>query len=116
MSSVQRLQFIAPAHAPARRVCRTMSGPAPCRDWTSACVEGSCFAGSWDHGQRIRFLSPAGDGMVAAIAENSSDEFISIRRLGFIAQGVEDTVSGSVGAWTPALARLEALCEHGHAS
>ena len=44
----------------------------------------------------------SGDGMVAEIAENKWNVFLSIRHLGFIAHGVEDTTSEAVQAWAPA--------------
>jgi len=53
-------------------------------------------------GARIRFLSPEGGGMVAQIAANRLHEFISIRHLGIIQDGVEDTDSAAVKAWGPA--------------
>lgn len=40
--------------------------------------------------------------MVAEIAENRENEFISIRHFGFIANGVEDTTSEAIKAWAPA--------------
>ena len=40
--------------------------------------------------------------MVSEIAENRTNEFISIRHLGYIAQGVEDTTSESIRSWAPA--------------
>lgn len=40
--------------------------------------------------------------MAAEIAQNRKNEFISIRHLGFISNGVEDTTSESVRAWAPA--------------
>jgi hypothetical protein len=40
--------------------------------------------------------------MVAEIAENRRNEFISIRHLGFIANGIVDTTSEAVKAWAPA--------------
>lgn len=40
--------------------------------------------------------------MVAEIAESRKYEFISIRHLGFIANGVEDTTSELAKAWAPA--------------
>ena len=40
--------------------------------------------------------------MVAEIAENRPNAFISIRHLGFIAKGVEDTSSEAVRSWAPA--------------
>lgn len=102
MSSVKRIRFVAFIAAPPARVYELMIGAESYRNWTSAFIEGSHFEGSWDRGERIRFLSLSGDGMVAEIAENRPNEFISIRHLGFIARGVEDTVSESVRAWAPA--------------
>ncbi len=40
--------------------------------------------------------------MVAEIVQNRKNEFISIRHLGYISNGVEDTTSESVRAWAPA--------------
>lgn len=102
MSTVKRIQFVAEIAAPAARVYDLMIGEASYRDWTSAFVEGSRYEGSWRKGERIRFLSPSGDGMVAEIVENKPHEFISIRHLGHIANGVEDTASEAIRPWAPA--------------
>ena len=40
--------------------------------------------------------------MVSEIAESRRNEFISIRHLGFIANGTEDMTSEAVRAWAPA--------------
>lgn len=72
------------------------------RQWTSAFCAGSYYEGSWDKGQRIRFLGPDGSGgMTSMIVENRPYEFVSIRHLGEIVGGVDDT-SGKSG-WTNAL-------------
>jgi len=102
MPPVKRIQFVAEIAAPASRVYELMIGEASYRDWTSAFVEGSRYEGSWGRGERIRFLSPSGDGMVSEIAENKPNEFISIRHLGYIANGIEDTQSEAIRAWAPA--------------
>ncbi len=102
MPAAKRLQFTTLIEAPVSRVYALMIAPESYRNWTSAFSEGSTYEGSWDAGQQIRFLSPSGDGMVAEIAENRADEFISIRHRGFIAQGVVDTDSEAVRAWAPA--------------
>lgn len=102
MSSVKRVQFSTTIAAPPSVVYARMIDPDSYRLWTAAFSEGSYFEGSWRQGQRIRFMSPSGDGMIAEIAENRPDQFISIRHLGFIAQGVEDTDSEAVRAWAPA--------------
>jgi len=102
MSSVKRIQFTATIAAPAAVVWRHITSPESYRNWTSVFAEGSRFEGSWEQGAKILFLSPSGDGMVSEIAECRRNEFISIRHLGFISNGVEDTKSEAVRAWAPA--------------
>ena len=102
MSNVKRIQFSATIKAPVAVVWELMLGAESYPRWTKAFTEGSYYEGSWSQGSRIKFLSPSGDGMVAEIAENRPNEYISIRHLGYIANGVEDTESDSVRAWAPA--------------
>ena len=102
MSSAKCVRFDATIHAPVPTVWRLMIGPESYRRWASAFAEGSCFEGSWEKGAKIKFLAPSGDGMVAEIAQNRKSEFISIRHLGYISNGVEDTTSESVRARAPA--------------
>jgi uncharacterized protein YndB with AHSA1/START domain len=99
---VKRIQFSVDISAPSATVFRTMLDPDSYKDWTSAFAEGSYYEGSWQEGEKIKFLSPAGDGIVSEIAEHRPNEFISIRHLGFISQGVEDTHSEAARAWAPA--------------
>ena len=96
------LTFETAIRAPRARVWDAMLDPESYKAWTSAFCEGSYFVGSWDEGAKIQFLSPSGDGMTAVIAENRPHEFVSIRHLGVIEKGVEDTSSEKVRAWAPA--------------
>lgn len=103
MSSSKIIKFTVTINAPAPAVWRFMIGPESYKRWASAFAEGCYFEGSWDQGAKIRFLSaPSGDGMASEIAEKRDNEFISIRHLGVISNGVEDTTSESVRAWAPA--------------
>ncbi len=102
MADVRRLQFSSTIRAPVAVVWEVMLGAETYRRWTTAFADGSYYEGSWRQGSRIRFLSPTGDGMVAEIAENRPNEFISIRHLGYIVNGIEDTESEAVRAWAPA--------------
>lgn len=102
MSTVKRLQFTETIAAPVETVFERMLALETYRDWTSAFAEGSTYEGSWQQGQRIRFMGPSGDGMLAEIAEHRPNAFVSIRHLGMIVDGVEDTTSEAVRAWTPA--------------
>jgi uncharacterized protein YndB with AHSA1/START domain len=102
MPDLQRLQFSVRIHAPVARVWQLMFDPESYRDWTSAFMEGSYFEGSWEQGQRLRFLAPNGEGMLAEVAENRRHAFLSLRHIGFIADGQEDTDSEQVRALLPA--------------
>jgi uncharacterized protein YndB with AHSA1/START domain len=102
MANVKRIQFRETIGAPVARVWEVMLDPENYQRWTAAFCEGSSFDGSWDQGSKMRFLDPAGNGMIAEIAESRLHEFISIRHLGYIMDGVEDTESESVRAWAPA--------------
>lgn len=102
MSTVNRIQFTATINATAAVVWHHITSPESYERWASAFAEGSSFQGSWDTGSKIRFLAPSGDGMVAEIAESRTNEFISIRHLGVISNGTEDTTSEAVRAWAPA--------------
>lgn len=102
MSPPRRLQFTIDIAASPSRVYAVMLDQHGFRDWASAFAEGSYFEGSWRAGDRIRFLTPSGDGLVAEIAENRPHDVVSIRHLGQIVRGVEDTDSASVRAWAPA--------------
>ena len=85
------------------------------RLWAVEFIEGSYFEGGWKKGDAIQFLvlNEAGkeEGMVSEIAESDYPNFISIRHLGYIMDGVTDTTSDLVKAWAPSYENytLEAL-------
>jgi predicted 3-demethylubiquinone-9 3-methyltransferase (glyoxalase superfamily) len=99
---MKKLNFSTDIDAAPHVVWDLMLGDAGYRNWTSAFCEGSYYVGSWNKGDKIRFLSPGNNGMIAEIAESRPHEHVSIRHLGIIMNGVEDTTSEQVRAWTPA--------------
>lgn len=103
MPALKRLQWTVDIAAPAPKVYQILVGPESYRQWTSAFGDGLYFDGSWQTGQRIRFLTPDGHGVISEIAENRPNEFISVRHLGYIDDdGVEDTGSEAIRTWAPA--------------
>lgn len=102
MPSPIRLQFKALIQASVSKVWAVMLGPDTYKKWTAAFAEGSFFEESWSQGSKIRFMSPTGDGVVSEIEANESEKLISIRHLGYVSKGVEDTSSEAVRAWAPA--------------
>lgn len=71
-------------------------------EWTAVFCEGSAVETDWKKGSKALFLDGNGSGMVAEIEENIPYEFLSIRHLGEISNGVEDTMSDKVKEWAGA--------------
>ncbi len=73
--------------------------------WTSAFQETSHFEGGWNKGDKIKFLGFNAEGqkmgMVSEIAESRFPEYISIKHLGNIFNGIEDYTSEEVKKWAP---------------
>jgi hypothetical protein len=99
---MQQLTFTTLIRAPRERVWDTMLEDPTYREWTRPFCECSYYEGSWDEGATIRFLSPSGEGMVSTIARSQRPEFVSIKHLGFVANGKDDTESEGVTSWAPA--------------
>ena len=98
---MKTLHFDILIHAPREHVWRSTLFSPTYERWTATFSEGSRYEGSWEAGTPIRFCGPNGDGMLAEIAEHRPAEFVSIRHLGMIHDGVEDTTSEAVRAWAP---------------
>lgn len=101
-ADVTTLVFQVEIAAPVQEVWTTMLDPEGYGKWTSPFGAGSYFEGSWAEGERMRFLGPGGNGMVARIAAHRRHELLSIEHLGFVMNGVEDTSSAAVQRWAPA--------------
>lgn len=101
MADTRKIQVQATIGAPVEIVWEVMLDEQTFRRWTAPFGEGSYFEGSWNEGGRIRFLTPSGDGVVSEIAENRPYEFLSIRHIGQIQGGEDDTGSEAVREWAP---------------
>lgn len=85
-----------------KTVWEKMLGPETYKAWTGPFCEGSYYEGSWEAGAKIFFLAPGGGGMSSVIDESRPHEFVSIKHVGFVKDGVEDTESEAVRGWAPA--------------
>ncbi len=106
---MKKLQYSIVIQAPREKVWDTVIGKETYPLWTApfSPTPGvqSEARGDWAEGSKMRFIATeeGGEmGMLAEIAENRRPEFLSIRHLGFIKNGVEDTESDEVKAWLPA--------------
>jgi len=98
-----RLTFATTIPAPKEEVWRIMLADETYRQWTSAFEEGSYAVTDWKEGSKALFLTPAGDGMVSRIVAHQPNEFLSIKHLGCVKNGVEETESAEGQGWAGAL-------------
>ncbi len=98
-----KLKFSVIIDAPREKVWNIMISDETYRIWTEVFQKGSHFVGDWNEGSKIHFLAPNEEGkmygMVSFIKENREFEYISIKHLGFVADGKEDTASDIVKSW-----------------
>ncbi len=107
---MQKIHHSIKINAPAKKVWETVIGDKTYLLWTAPFSEGlsleAMVEGNWEEGSEIRFLARnetgGVDGMFSTIAESRPYEFLSIKHLGEIKDGVVDTESERVKAWTPA--------------
>lgn len=71
--------------------------------WTAAFSPDSQVETDWQKGSKAIFSDGKGQGMVARIAENVPNEYLSIEHLGIYKNGVEDYDSPEVKSWAGAL-------------
>ena len=102
---MKKLHLSITIKAPIEKVWETTIGKDTYPLWTEVFYPGSNIDGSWKKGSKVHFIGPnengKNDGMVSEIAEVRKPEFISLKHIGFLKNGVEDTTSPEVKAWTP---------------
>ena len=101
-NATEKLTYSITIDASREKVWHALFDDEPFRKWSSVFAEGSHFVGDWSEDSEIRFLTEDNDGMVSMIDANRPHAFMSIRHIGYIRQGVEDTTSDEVKSWTPA--------------
>ena len=97
------LHFEIKIHAGPEKVHRLMLEDQSYRDWTSHFSPGSYYDGSWEKGEKIRFLGPSEDGlqsgMLATVKENLPGKVVAIEHYGMMDKGQEITTSDEVKEW-----------------
>jgi hypothetical protein len=99
---MNRLHFSIIINSQRENVWKAMLDQETYKLWTITFAEGSYYEGSWNKGEKIRFLTPEGEGMTSIIAENIPFDFISIKHLGSIKDGIEDMESPESKSWASA--------------
>lgn len=104
---MKKLSYTIEIKAPAQKVYDEMIDSENYTKWTAVFNPTSRFEGSWEKGEKIRFIGvneETGEkgGMLAEIAENIPGEFISIRHYGMLMGDTEITSGPEVEKWAPA--------------
>lgn len=98
------MHFERTIHASREKLWNALWDDASYRKWTSAFSPTSyAVTDNWKEGSKVLFLDGEGSGMVSTIAENRPNEYMSIKHLGEVKNGVEDTTSEKVQAWNGAM-------------
>lgn len=96
---MERLQFKTVIDAPRSKVWNILWDDDTYRKWTSVFSADSHAVTDWKKGSKVLFLDGKGSGMVSTVAENIPNEYMSIKHLGEVRDGVEDTTSERVKKW-----------------
>lgn len=99
---MEKQKFSITINASKEKVWSVLFGEKTYPEWTSAFSEDSQVKTDWKKGSKALFLDGKGNGMVAKIAENIPNEFLSIEHLGEIIDGKEDLTSDRVKKWAGA--------------
>lgn len=86
-------------NAPREKVWNILWDDETYRQWTSAFHEGSQAETDWKKGSKVYFTDGTGSGMVSRIEDNKPNEFMSIKHLGILKNGVEDYNSEEAKKW-----------------
>jgi hypothetical protein len=100
---MNRVTFSITINATKEKIWKVMLDDSTYREWSSAFQEGSYAVTDWKEGSKALFLTPEGSGMVSRIVGHRPNEFLSIKHLGTVKNGVEDTDSEKSKEWTNAL-------------
>jgi hypothetical protein len=100
---MEKQQFKITIDAPREKVWDILWGKSSYPTWTSVFSEGSGVETDWKKDSKALFLDSTGQGMVSTIAENKPNEFMSIKHLGTVKDGVEDLDSEQTRQWAGAL-------------
>ena len=100
---MERKSFSISVNASREKIWDVLWSDGSYRQWTSVFAEGSRAETDWKKGSKVLFHDGKGDGMVSTIIENIPNEFMSIKHLGEVKKGIEDTTSEKVKQWAGAM-------------
>ena len=99
---MKKLTFKIVIDAAPEKIWNIIIGAESYPKWTAVFAEGSNVETTWQKGSRALFTDGSGSGMIAEIEENIPNKYLSIKHIGELKDGVEDTTSDRVKEWAGA--------------
>lgn len=96
---MKKQNFKIEIEAPREKVWNILWGKETYPIWTTPFSEGSRAETDWKEGSKVYFLNADNEGMVARIAKNIPNEYLSIEHLGVVMGGIEHTENEKSGEW-----------------
>ena len=100
---MKKQEFTIELDAPREKVWDVLWGKETYPLWTAPFGEGSRAETDWKEGSKVLFLNADDEGMVARIAKNIPNEYMSIEHLGVVMGGIEHTEKEKSGEWAGSL-------------
>lgn len=100
---MKTLYFSIQINASQKKVWDIMLADKTYREWAAVFMPGSHFVGNWTKNSKMQFLAPNENGtmggMTSEVADSVPYELISIKHVGLVTEGVEDTTSEEAKKW-----------------
>lgn len=100
---MKKLTFNIMIDAPREKVWDILWDDITYPQWTAIFSPGSRAVTDWQKGSKVLFLGEKDEGMLSTIADNIPNEFMSIKHIGMVNDGVEDTESTHAQEWSGAM-------------
>ena len=103
LTTTEKMEFAIDINAPKEKVWNTLWEDATYQEWTAPFAAGSKAITDWQQGSKVLFVDDKNSGMVSTIVENKPTEYMSIKHLGIVKNGVEDMDSPESREWSGGL-------------
>lgn len=100
---MKKLELEITINAPREKVWGLLWADASYQEWTSIFSEGSRAVTDWQTGSQVLFVNADNDGMLSMIALNTPNEYMSIKHLGMVKNGVADLEDEKAKEWYGAM-------------
>lgn len=110
---MEKLNYSITIKAPKEKVWSVLFDDATYRKWALVFAPGSCAETDWKEGSKALFHDGSGNGMVSRIEASRPHDYLAIKHLGMIKDGVENTDPAANGGWGDAIESYTLSGENG---